>query len=80
MVQSTGLICLQSGRQFAFDCVLGQEIAAWKLIVPMFCRFSVVVVLKRSVLALPCLGLRPDGRGIVSVKRRPVELAGRIGK
>ena len=74
------MICLQSDRQFAFDRVLGQVIAALKSIVPVFCRFSVVVVLKRSVLALPCLSLRPCGRGIVSVKRRPVELAGRIGK
>ena len=35
-----GLICLQSGRQFAFDCVLGQVIAAWKLIVPVFLSFQ----------------------------------------
>ena len=74
------MICLQSDRQFTFDLVLGQVIAALKSIVPVFCRFSVVVVLKRSVLALPCLSLRPSGRGVVSVKRRPVEFAGRIGE
>ena len=40
MVLSTCVICLQSGRQFAFDRVLDQVIAAWKSIVPVFLSFQ----------------------------------------